>query len=198
MSRLRKRIWFLKKSRRLYRILSLESGKLLQLTKDDVRRIKKTWSRIPDYEEWAKLLFLTMCENKSHFKKAFGFEGMDSAEIRKTRMFSIHSKHFVEFWSEIIIDLNHETESGYSVDFYNNKIVDRIRDLGRRHSENRSIRFDAETWLFFKACIIESICGYGCDLHDKNCLAWTKFMMFVVSEMKNAFNEGVRARCNTV
>lgn len=193
--------------RRHCRIMSLQSGKLLCLTQKDVKQIKKSWKNISNYDKWAQSLFLKMCEHKPIFKKAFGYdEDVELKIIEISEKLQNHSRHFVEFWQRIVTNLRYEHDFGKpehheeeedddEEDYCRDIVVSKIRQLGRQHAQNRLIRFDADTWLFFKRCIIDSFCDcQETNLHNKTCLAWTKLLNFVVSEMKNAFHEGVRSR----
>lgn len=194
---------FLKKPKQYpiqWRIVSKESGKHLELTVDDVQQVKESWLKIGDYEKWAQTLFLMMCENKENFKTAFGCDGLDSSQISVLRHFKIHCDNFVKFWRQLVTYLTYDHKPNDAVlESDKNKFVTLIRNLGKNHAGNRNIRFDAETWLYFKTCIIESFCQSISERKkNKTCLAWTKILIFVASEMKSAFNEGIRNRSSSL
>lgn len=199
------------------RIQSLESGRLLELNEDDLDAIQRSWNKIPDKILWCQRMFLKLFSVREHIKKTMGYNSMGAKQILQCPHFESHCQRFVGFWNNLVRTLcqeppgsmtraqsascgNLDADTGPEEEQVGpaDRVVGKIRELGLLHCQMPGVTFDAECWLMFKNLLIESVCGQHFDIRDKTCLGWCKLIMFVISEMKDAFNEGVRARCNTL
>uniref|UniRef100_A0A914UTJ9 Globin family profile domain-containing protein n=1 Tax=Plectus sambesii TaxID=2011161 RepID=A0A914UTJ9_9BILA len=166
------------------RVSSPHSGKILELDADDMRRIRDCWSRTADKTACIELIFIRLFshaqqEIAAHFRLA----GLDADLLRAHPKFRAHVCKFMQFLTSIVDLLEKKEEEEF---------IELIRAVGRRHNTVRGMSFTAEKWLVFKNVMLAVICRTE-DPHDKLYQSWNKFFMFVISEMKDAYFEGVRS-----
>lgn len=156
------------------KISSPNSGKFLELHKEDVKQIQKSWALVPNKLLFAQQLFKNIFTTKPSLKLLFN-------GYRLTGTNSAHERRFIQFWDELISDLSEEPEN----------IIAAVREVGFAHCQIKQLSFDAENWLLFKANFMSLLLG-DCEInYDRKYQAWNKLLMFVISEMKDAFNCGV-------
>lgn len=188
------------------RIVSLESGRLLLLTNEDLDTISSLWEKVPNKHLWSQRLFLKIFSLKPSFLKIMRYDGMPTKQVMQCDRFQAHCNRFIDFWDQLIFTLSdsragrEQTGIAFTA---NARVVGQIRAIGKMHCGMPGVTFDAESWLLFKNVLLESVCGQRrpslkSSDQDKGWVSWCKLVTFVVSEMKDAFNEGIRTRSNTL
>lgn len=179
-------------------VRSLESGRSLTLLKEDVELLRSSWYKIPDKLLWCERLFLKLFSINGQLKKIMGYDSLSPKELLGNRRFEAHCSRFVGFWETLVDHLSQPDEDEEcDCEQRAEKVVNKIREVGYLHCQMPGVTFDAESWLVFKNVILESICAQQTDIKDRRYLVWSKFVSFVISEMKDAFNQGVRSRSHT-
>lgn len=166
------------------RVSSPHSGKILELDADDMRRIRDCWSRMTDKTARMEQLFIRLFAHaQQEIARHFRLAGLDPDLLRLHPIFRAHVCKFMQFLNTIVSHLDKREEDEF---------VELIRAVGRRHCTVRGMSFTAEKWLVFKSVMLAVICRTE-DPHDKLYQSWNKLLMFVISEMKDAYLEGVRS-----
>jgi hypothetical protein len=166
------------------RVSSPHSGKILELDADDMRRIRGCWARTTDKMGCIEQLFIRLFAHaEQEIARHFRLAGLDPDLLRAHPKFRAHVCKFMQFLTSIVELLDKREEDEF---------VELIRAVGRRHCSVRGMSFTAEKWLVFKNVMLAVICRTE-DPHDKLYQSWNKLFMFVISEMKDAYLEGVRS-----
>ncbi|VDP10557.1 unnamed protein product [Soboliphyme baturini] len=175
------------------RIQSLDSGKFLQLNDKDITLIAESWRKIEDRSLWAQRLFAKLFVYRPQLASIMSYQDVSGKKLLSNPKFQNFCQRFADFWQDVVSGL---CDRGTDDDW--KQVVALIRELGARHSRIPKITFEASIWLHMKSEIVQSITGFKDIYRDELCYSWNKLLMFVVTEMKDAFNEAVRHRCRSV
>lgn len=163
------------------KISSPESGKTLDMSYDDIRVIQQTWTAKPDKNALSRAIFCRVFTIRPELLQLFGIGANE--DIENCPKLNNHCVKFGEFWSQLIERLGRNDSDA---------IVAQIRRIGILHCSVRRMNFDAQNWLLLKMSMLECICQSTEDIFNREFQCWNKLLMFVISEMKDAFNSAIR------
>ncbi|KAL6744190.1 hypothetical protein Aduo_017150 [Ancylostoma duodenale] len=164
-------------------INSSYSGRIFVAEQEEVNKICEEYQKVEDkYGLFERMFIQLFLEEEVELSVHFGLDNLKEDELRKDQRFRTHVGKFQRFLTGILEMLSKGPEQAEN-------IVQVLRIVGRQHGNVRSMSFTAEKWLIFKNVLLSLLCR---DSTEKVYSTWSKFISFVIYEIKDAYLEQVR------
>ncbi|VDL87574.1 unnamed protein product [Nippostrongylus brasiliensis] len=133
------------------------------------------------YALFERMFIQLFLEEDIELSVHFGLDNLGEDSLLKDQRFRTHVGKFQRFITGIIEMLSKGPEEAED-------IVQVLRIVGRQHGNVRTMSFTAEKWLIFKNVLLSLLCR---DNSEKSYSTWSKFISFVIYEIKDSYLEQV-------
>ncbi|WKY09121.1 hypothetical protein Q1695_001909 [Nippostrongylus brasiliensis] len=164
-------------------ISSSYSGRAFVADQEEVNRMCEEYQKLENkYALFERMFIQLFLEEDIELSVHFGLDNLGEDSLLKDQRFRTHVGKFQRFITGIIEMLSKGPEEAED-------IVQVLRIVGRQHGNVRTMSFTAEKWLIFKNVLLSLLCR---DNSEKSYSTWSKFISFVIYEIKDSYLEQVR------
>ncbi|XGW05817.1 hypothetical protein V3C99_016293 [Haemonchus contortus] len=164
-------------------ISSSYSGRVFVADQEEVNKICEEYQKLENkYDLFERMFIQLFLEEEIELSVHFGLDKLNEQDLRKDQRFRTHVGKFQRFFTGIVEMLSKGPDQL-------NNIVQVLRIVGRQHGNVRTMSFTAEKWLIFKNVLLSLLCR---DNSEKSFSTWSKFISFVIYEIKDSYLEQVR------
>lgn len=165
-------------------INSSYSGRVFVADQEEVNRICEEYQKLENkYALFERMFLQLFLEEEVELSVHFGLDNLNEEDLRKDQRFRTHVGKFQRFFTGILEMLSKGPEQ-------TDNIVQVLRIVGRQHGNVRTMSFTAEKWLIFKNVLLSLLCRDNSERSSYS--TWSKFISFVIYEIKDAYLEQVR------
>ncbi|PIO60134.1 hypothetical protein TELCIR_18376 [Teladorsagia circumcincta] len=148
-------------------ISSSYSGRVFIADQEEVNKICEDYQKLENkYDLFERMFIQLFLEEEIELSVHFGLDKLREDELRKDQRFRTHVGKFQRFFTGIVEMLSKGPEQLSNI-----------------------VKFLAEKWLIFKNVLLSLLCR---DNSEKSFSTWSKFISFVIYEIKDSYLEQVR------